>query len=219
MATQKPDTGFDAQKQTGKPVDWAAVVPRRVDSEDALGVDQNKATWEKLYREAGMTAGNEEERRALRAAVYVYCAKNGTSREGDYGGEMVLSTGKHVPAAVIPKAASRNRIRKFLRANMNESYEFFKSSRVMESDDRFIAKYAGHGISPDNAFAAADWLTDCPLFTPAEVKVHNAIFVHSIDRAARARGGNTLETVENDRVQEGLRAQGPPMGKGTEVTL
>lgn len=220
MASQKADSGFQEasrpERSAPKQVDWFSVVPRRVDSEDALGDESNARAWEKLYREAKLSSAGEEERRAMRAAVYVYCAKNGTSREGDYTGSMVLSNGTTVSSAVIARAAGRHHIRKFLRANMIESYQFFKASRVMESDERFVAKCAALGIAADFAFATSDWLTDCPLFTPSEARAHELTFVRSIDRARRARGGKTLETVEGERIGANLEAQGPS-GAGSDV--
>lgn len=197
-------------------VDWTSVVPKMVDSEDTMGVEQNKRTWEKLYKEAGLSTSGEDDRRALRAAVYVYCVKNGTSREGEYSGDMVLSTGKTVNASSIVRAAGKMRVRRFLRANAKESYDFFKASRVMEADDKFVSKCASLGISAENAFATADWLGDCPLFTPGESRAHEATFTRGIERARRARDGKTLEAVEGDRQDANLHAQGPAVGGASE---
>lgn len=195
-------------------VDWGSFVPKRVDSEDTLGPEQNKKVWEKLYKEAGLSSAGEDDRRALRAAVYVYCAKNGTSREGEYSGEMQLASGKTVSAAAIVRAAGRMRVRRFLRANMMESYDFFKSSRVMEADERFVSKCSSLGVPAECAFATADWLGDCPQFTPGETKAHEITFVRGIDRAKRARGGKTLEDVESQRQDANLHAQGPSEASG-----
>jgi len=180
-----------------------------VEFEDAMSSEMSKETWERMYKLAKMGTASEDERRALRTAVYTYCLKNGTSREGDYTLNMVLSTGKNVGAEVIPKAANRTRIRKFLRANMNESYEFFKNSRCMEADERFVAKMAAYNIAPENGFATADWMDECPKFTPAETRAHEAMRARGIERARRARGGQSLETVEQDRRDDAMRVQGP----------
>jgi len=187
---------------------WSDVLPRSVDAEDCMSVKEAKIVWEKMLGYAGMKSAAEKERMALRAAVYVYCAKNGTSREGDYSGNMVLANGTEVSAAIIVRACSKMRIRKFLRSCMDESYTFFKETGVMEADERFVAKCAKLGISPECAFATADWLGGCPKFTPAESKAHDASFNKSIERARRARGGQTLEHVENERVHEELRVNG-----------
>jgi len=212
MTTTKPNSGFpeeqrgSSQSQAGS---WLDVVPKSVDSEDALSFSENKAVWEKIYKAIGKATANESERKAVRAGIYAYCAKNATSREGDYAGSIQLADGTTISAAVIPQSAGKMKIRKFLRANMMESYDFFKTTRVMESDDRFVAKCATKGISAENAFATADWLADCPKFTPGEQKAHESSFNIGVDRARRARGGHNLEDVEQGRVQEGLRVQGP----------
>jgi len=130
---------------------------------------------------------------------------------------MVLATGKKVSAEIIVKAAGNRRIRKFFRANMIESYDFFKQSRVMESDERFIAKAANFGIPPESAFAIADWMTDCPKFTPSESRAHELVFARSIDRARRAREGDTLERVEERRMDKALEAQGPGTEAGRRI--
>jgi len=188
---------------------WNDATPKIVSFEDCLGQEANSKAWEKLYAATGLKSPNEKERRSVRAAVYVYCAKNGTSREGEYSGTFVLAGGQTVDAAVIPRAAGKMKIRKFLRANMIESYIFFKETGVMEQDDRFVAKAAAFGISAECAFAMADWLDDCPMFTPAEAKAHTTVFNKSIDRSKRARGGKTLETIEDERVTEGIEVNGP----------
>jgi len=210
MATQKPDSGVAeaASGPRGTP-DWSAFVPKSVDSEDALGPEKNQQVWEKLYRAAGFPMATEQERMAIRAGVYVYCAKNGTSREGDYSGDIVLSNGKRISAACIPAASGKFAVRKFLRANAIESYTFLKKTRCMEAEGKFVAKCATLGISAENAFATADWLTNCPLFTPGESRAHDASFTHGLDRSRRARDGQNLEKVEQSRVHANLQAQGP----------
>lgn len=215
------DKGGDAPLGVGVKgaVDWTECVPKNVDSEDSLGIEENKRTWERMYKRAGMVSANEKERRMLRAAVYVYCLKNGTSREGEYSGNMILANGTVVSAAVIPGSSSKMKIRKFLRANMAESYQFFKESRIIENDARYVAKCAALGISPECAFATADWMADCPDFTPAESRAHDAAFVRGIERARRARGGKNLEAVESGRLDDALHAQGPAYETGGQGSV
>jgi len=218
MATTRPDAGVADQRSSSgnKSIEWADVVPKNVSSEDALSPAEVKVVWEKLYAQAGCSTANEQERMAVRAGVYVYAALNGTSREGDYKGKIQLSNGKTIDASVIPIAVGKFRIRKFFRGNMKESYTFFKDTRFMESEDRFVAKVASLGISADCAFATADWLTDCPYFTPTEARAHNVSFNRGIERAKRSRDGNTLETVESSRVDDTLKVQGPLEAKSGE---
>jgi len=189
--------------------DWGDMVPKSTTFADCVSDKEKVQIWNKIYNECGMRSANEKERKMVRAAIYTYCCKNGTSREGEYSGTITLANGQEIEAAVIPRCAGRMKIRKFLRANMLESYDYFKQSRVMEADERFVTKAAAFGVSADAAFALADWLDDCPKFAPAEAKAHQAVFVASIERARRARGGHSLEDVEGERITDELRANGP----------
>jgi len=188
---------------------WDEYLPKKVTMEDSLSESDNARIWDQLYKYAGMSTASEKEKMSIRAGVYVYCVLNGTSREGNYSGTIQLSNGQLISSSVIPRAASKMKIRKFLRTNMTEAYEFLKQTRVMESHERFVAAAAKHGISPEDAFATADFLTECPEFTPSESKAHSALFSHSIERAKRAREGKTLEQIEDSRVDDELTANGP----------
>jgi len=197
-------------------VAWDDVVPVSVDNEDTMSAADCAVVWEKMYTAAEMQGAGEKERQGLRAAVYVYGALNATSRVGNYGGKLKLADGRVVDAAIIPASTGRMAIRRFFRANMAESYEFFKTTGVMSEYPRFVAKVAEYGISATCAFAVADWLTDCPNFTPEEGKAHNAYFTKSLERAVRARGGRDLGKVEDETQQDMLAVQGPltaPVGK------
>jgi len=190
-------------------IDWDKLKPVSVSYEDSVTDARKNDIWKRLYDRAGLSSGSEKERQEIRLGVYAYCCKNGTSREGSYEGEFQTASGKIVPASIIPQAATRMHIRKFMRANMMDSYEALKKSKIMEEDGRFIAKAGALGIAPEAAFAMADWLTDCPNFTPSEARAHDLSFTRSIDRARRARDGNSLEAVEEGRSERNMRAQGP----------
>jgi len=201
---KQPVVGGESGRREKKA--WTEFAPISVTAEDALSLEVNKALWEKMYKALGLTTASEDQRKAVRAGVYVYGAKNGTSREGTYGGEITTADGRTFSSAEIVKAVGKGRIRKFFRSNMTESYEFFKESRVMESDDRFVAKAAGFGIVPEAAFAMADWFTNCPHFSPGEVRAHDTVFAKSLMRARGARGGKTLEDVEDQRIDAEIEA-------------
>lgn len=173
--------------------------------------------WKRMYALARMSAPSEKQQKAFRLAVYAYCVVNGSSREGKYTGTMVLNDGTVVDAAVIPQAATKMHVRKFLRGNMKESYEALKMSGVIEEDERYVAKVAAFGVAPEAAFATADWMADCPHFTPSENRAHLAARDHGLQRSRRARGGQSLEDVERERLSDDLDAQGsldPPMASG-----
>jgi hypothetical protein len=189
--------------------DWTRLAPKSVDSEDALGADTVARDWQKMYDLAQLRNPNEVQRKAFRLAVYVYGVKNGTSREGAYRGEIQMSDGFKFSSSVVPQATGKMNIRKFFRGNMEESYVALKKSKAIENEPRVVAKAASLGIPAECAFAMADWLTDCPDFTPMETAAHAASFNRSVSRARRARGGHTLEDVEQDRIGQELDAQGP----------
>lgn len=195
-------------------IDWKASAPKRVSYEDCMTDSLNRETWARIYQEVG--ARDEKAQREVRAAIYVYAAINGASRAGSYSGEIQLAGGKVISAAILSRVAGLS-IRKFLRANMDESYEFFKNSRIMESYPRFISRAADLGIGPSQAFATADWLSDCALFTPEEKKAHKTSFDNALLRSKGARGGKSLESVESAANERSLKAQVVDEPQGSRV--
>lgn len=196
---------------------WADVIPKQVDKVGIMSDAEANQVWEKMYSMAGIPAGSEKSKKALRAGVYGYCALNGTSREGSYSGYIKLVDGTDVPAAIIPRAAGIREVRRFLRGCMRESYDFLKYSGWVEKQSNFIARCSNLGIGATVAFATADWLSDCEYFTPEEMHAHNRSFTVGITRARRARDGKTLEAVEDERVYRSTEAQGPAIGDNESV--
>jgi hypothetical protein len=212
MAQPTERATADAVKAAAKSVndafDWASVAPKFIAKEDAMDPYKVKVVWANMFSAAGLKAPTEKQQMAFKLAVYVYGKKNGTSREGQYSGLVQLADGFEFNAAVIPQCTGKMEIRRFFRGNMMESYDALKNSRVIENDPVEVAKAAKMGISASAAFATADWLTDCPKFTPLEAQAHEASFSYSISRARRARDGSSLEGVEKNRMMEGLASQG-----------
>jgi len=197
---------------SGKMTDWSAYAPKHVDYEDTMNPEDVKQKWTEMYRRAGLKSPSEDEQRSFRMAVYVYAAMNGTSRAGNYKGVIITSGGKRFSAAIVPQVTGQFAIRQFMRGNMNESYHALKESRVMENDARCIAKAAEKGIAADCAFAMADWMTNCPFFTPAEIAAQSKSLNYGLRRAKGARDGMSLEAVEHDNQRETLSAQGHVSG-------
>jgi len=187
---------------------WVKALPKHVDVEDAMSPMLVSQKWAEIYREAKMRGSSEDEQRAVRLAVYVYCALNGTSRVGNYTGKIITSTGVSFDSAVLVRVLSKFSVRRFLRGNMEESYEALKLSGAMSKYPRFISKAGELGIGPEAAFATADWVSDCSLFTPEESRANKAAFEHAVVRARAARQGRSLEEVEQSEVHGNLRAQG-----------
>lgn len=188
--------------------EWVELIPKEVTPADSLSVAESEKNWQEMYRLAGIATGSEKQKKAFRAWAYVQGCLNGTSRLGDFRGIDKLYDGTAVEAAIIPRVLGRD-IRKHYRANMDESYKFLKTTRVMEMHSRFIKKCAALGIGASEAFATADWLDDCPHFTPGESAAHARSFNASLARARRSRDGKTLEQVEDESLAQAIRVNGP----------
>jgi len=188
-----------------KAVMWDDVSPKFVGAENAMSPEQVKLAWTAMYNQAGVSG--ERQQASLRAAVYMYGLKNGTTRVGSYTGKMKLADGSVVEAAIIPRATGQE-IRKFYRGCATESYEFFKLSKAVGSDPVILSRATQLGIPASAAFCMADWLGDCVEFTPAERQAYEKSFSESIRRSRAARGGFTLEKVETEASDARMRAQG-----------
>lgn len=171
-----------------------------------------RTAWNAIYAKIGMRSADEKEQAGVRLAVYVYGVLNGTSSVGAYSGTVTTANGRTFQAAVIPQVVGVNDIRRFFRGNMLESYTSLKSSKVMERNPAFVASKARFGATAETAFATADWMKDCPEFTPAEKNVHEASFNFSIEKARRSRGGKSLDEVKREDNEDNLSAQGPLSG-------
>jgi len=207
---EKPKTGVEKQGSYGgekKQMNWAELSPVSVDYEDSMNAGKVKEVWQKMYQLAGLRNPSEDEQASFRLACYVYACINGTSRVGNFSGQITTSGGTVFPASVISRATGGLNIRQFFRGNMSESYEALKMSGCIERDERYVAKVLNEvGASAECAFATSDWMTNCPHFTPAERAAHNASFDYSVRRARNARGGRSLEAVEKEGASERLAA-------------
>lgn len=188
-------------------VDWSTVKPVSVGSEDTMDPEDVSTAWGKIYAAAGVPTADENVKRSIRCAVYVYCTLNGTSRVGDYAAKIKSSSGHQFEAAILARSVP-GKIRRFMRGNADEAYDFFKASKVMEGYPDFIAKVSLLGVTPDNAFATADWMGNCSKLTPTERKAANKAFSVGLTRARNSRGGKTLEGVERTTLDEVVSAQG-----------
>lgn len=156
--------------------------------------------WTQIKKLAGMADASEKMEASLKLACFAYCCANGTSAEGSYDRSMQLSDGQQVPASVITKAVGLSQVRRFMKGNSVLSYEALKQSQCMEDNAAFIARRADAGIAPHMAFATADWLDDCPLFTPEETRVHRMWKVYATTRAKHARGGKSVRELNGERL-------------------
>lgn len=179
-----------------KKVEWKKYRPKALVYEDTVLLRSLDEIWADIYRAVG--ANNEAQQREARVAAYAYAATNGTSREGNYEGVMVAASGWKFPASVVIRFTTKSHIRRFFRANMNESYEALKESEVLVDDERFMSGVVNDGVPAEAYMAKCDWLKDCSLMTPQERYHHDRLFVAKKKAADIARGGS-LESVEADR--------------------
>jgi len=190
--------------------DWSVYSPVSVDKEDTMSKDKCDSKWKVLYNLLGMGSSEEVEKKKIRCAVYAYCCVNGTSRAGNYAGEVKAASGKVFSAAWIVEAVNIMELRRFLRGNMKESYTFLKNSGYIQTKEiKFVAKAAALGIGPDEAFAMADWFTDCPWFTPLEKRAHELSRNKGLNKSRFAREGKTLEEVEAANIKASVEAGAP----------
>jgi len=210
MAQKAPDTAStsgSARAAAGR--DWSDLAPKFVAHEDTMSPERVADCWGRIYTAAGLVSPSEKTQAACRIAVYLYLFVNGASREGAYAGDCVMSDGHKFSASVIPHVVGKFAIRRFARGNAEESYEALKKSGAVAKNPRLVAAAADIGIGADEAFAMADWLDGCSMMTPSEINACARAKTYALSRSKRARGGHTLEEVEDKRVDEGLSAQGP----------
>jgi len=189
----------------------------RVDTEDSFSPAKTSETWQKLYRKLGVS--DEQVQLSVRAGVYVYLLANGASRVGNYKGEIQTSTGLTFSASMIPHVAGVMEVRRFMRGNLTESYLVLKAINIPEVLRKLTSKCATIGIGASDVFAVADWMDNCPEFTPSETAAHEKYRNFCLQRARGARGGKSLEEVEEVNLERNLHAQGPGEQVGRSVDL
>jgi len=188
-------------------VDWASLAPRGVDWVRVMSKLKVDKKWEEIYAAAGLRNPSESTRASLRLGVYVYLFRNGATRVGEYSGLITMSDGHSFPASVIVRAVGPVDMRRFMRGNVIESYRALKESRVIENSAEDVAAVAPFGIRAEDAFATADWFDQCSMLTPSEKAAHDKVFNYKLERSSRSRGNKTLESVEEDGLEDKLRAQ------------
>jgi hypothetical protein len=194
---------------------WSKFRPKTVDSARVMNASATKKAWEGLYAKWGVASASEDVKKEVRCGLYMYAFKNGTSRAGGYTGDFVVASGKACSASEVPRVVGEREIRRFMRANGDESYDFLKWSGAVEMDNDLVAVAAAMGVSPRLAFALADWFEDNPKLTAEERAVQDQGRTFNLERSRRARGGRSLEDVEGAQRQLVLRAQGPGIEPST----
>lgn len=184
---------------------FEAVEAPTIEHEDRLSTEAAQEVWNDLYLLFGATG--EGAQTAVKVAIYGYYAVNGASQRTPHNGSITTSEGTSVPAADVLKVIQKGRLRKFLRSDVVEAYSALKHTDVLTGDDVFCAKVASEKQVPAMyAYCAVDFLRGCSEFTPDESHYAEKAFKLSIQRAATARRGNSIE--HEDYVSAMQRAQG-----------
>lgn len=194
-------------------------VPKAVTTAKVMDKDKNERSWNLIYRAAGIESAAESIKLALRCAIYVYFAKNGTSPNGGYPGFVESGAGTKLLASKIVEAVGRYDIRQFARANAEEACEFFHETEVLSEDDHMIAMCLRYEIRPADAVGCVDFLDDCITLRPTEADAAKVIKNFSLRRARAANGGRDMRDMRDDHLDDALEAQGaqkvlPPQASG-----
>jgi len=107
-------------------------------------------------------------------------------------------------------------LRRFLRGNCSESYGFLKTSGFVEEDRDCRAAAADMQVRVQDFYATADWFDKYDALSPEEREINSKSREYGLERARRARGGRTLEDVEDERRHSALEVQGPSVSNGEE---
>jgi len=188
--------------------EFANCIPKRVTAAKVMDEEKVKAAWNKMYAAAGISNVGEEGKKALRCAVYLYLAVNGTSPAGTYKGIVQTATGVVMRASEIPAATGTFEVRQFARGNVEESLRFFRSTGILEVYPAVVAKCTEKEIPPSDAFGLVDWFDVAPALTPTEHQVQKKLKNFGLSRARRARGGQDMDDIRAGHYQESLDAQG-----------
>lgn len=189
--------------------EYSKLVPAHVDDVTTMSEDKVNATWEAIYKLMGVSSAGEDEKKAIRCGVYTYARKNGTSRAGGWNKTFTTANGKTYEAACVLAVTGKFELRRFFRGNERESYKYLKYSGVVESTPKLMMEGEQYGVAPECVFALADWLDDCPFLMPEEKQAHEKARVYNYERAKRARGGKSLEAIEDEQRAKALEVQGP----------
>jgi len=194
---------------------YESVSSTQVEHEDRMDTDGAQELWNEIYQLFGATA--EAMQTNVRVAVYGYYAVNGASRRTPHGRDVTTSDGVTAPSAEVLKVIGKERIRKFMRADVVDAYSALKYSPVITTDEIFAAKMERERNVPRSyCYAAVDFLRGCPEFTPEEVKYSESAFRLGINRADNARRGISIDELDEDEKMKHVDAgKGRSGGKGS----
>lgn len=179
------DGGIAPMTPATKETSWEHVAVGEPEHEDRMDREQAKRVWTALQSAGGLSG--EPAMREVKLATWVYATINGSSRYGNYQRNIVTGSGTKIPASVIPRQVGRDRIRQFLRADVEEAYRALKQSSALLKDSVYVAICAENGVPVDYVHCGADFLRGCSLLTPEEQRYSQMLRNVKFTKAAASR--------------------------------
>jgi hypothetical protein len=173
-----------------------------------MSTKQRNAAWAQFYTLCGVANADEATKLALRCAVYVYAAKNGTSPQGPYRYGGVSAKGTNFLGVYITTAVGRTEVRRFFRSNADESVDFFLETEALTKDPDIRKECEREGIALSDAICLCDWLDGHPKFTPEQQRQHSRLKNRDVSRARAGRGNRDLDDVRADEDSAIVASQG-----------
>jgi len=205
---QLPVQGVDIQAPVGGEFDGC--LPGEVTTVKVMSERQRDAVWDALYALAGVSGQGNEHKRALRCAVYVYFANNGTSPKSSLEG--VATSGKgavlHMPETVKAFGDKLGK-RRFMRANAEESVAFGRAMGAYAASTAVRQRCEEAGIAISDHLAVLDWLDMYPYLTATEKVAQTGLKSVNIAKSRRDRSDRE-EGVSSAHVTNVMRAAGGP---------
>jgi len=181
-------------------------MPQEVAVTKVMAPDQLRKAWAGIYAAAGIAGASEDVKKSLRCAMYCYYAVNGTSdRLGSHG---VVKSGKgtvlNMALTVIP--IGDKQIRRFMRANAEESVAYHRHTGAYSSFPEMRAKCAEANVDSADVLGLCDWLDLYEGLTPTESIVQANVKSSSILRSRVARGSERPGAADSEVSEQRLEA-------------
>jgi len=184
---------------------WSEVNAPVIEHEDRFSNEKCDELWTSLY--SLFAATGEGAQSEVKLAVWCYYAVNGTSKRTPHGVDINTAGGTSVPASDVLRVIGAGNTRRFLRGTQEEAYVALTETQALQEDEVFVAKVASkYSIPRAFVHCAVDFLRDCPMFTPEEVRFSDIAFKTSVERATRARGGRTMDEEDSSSHLATVRA-------------
>lgn len=180
--------------------DNAKCVPQRVDSAREPVPEEAVEAWSRLYAKVGLANGTEQQKRAVRMGVLMYCTKNGTSPDGAYPGVFITGMGTRVHANYIPVCLGHRTVRQACRAVAAEFIDLEREQQFLVKDRHIREKALENQVPLDQLLAVADFLEGHEMLTMSEATHAARLKKCGLVKARSSREGKTTADVVDQRV-------------------